>query len=81
MGDGRAERRLARGADRIGMDKLIVQRRAGEGVDLILGDRVPIAGGTFDADRPFQHGQGVFGSGWHVEDQGSVTRWLVTRGS
>src|SRR6202043_3446725 len=63
MGDRLAARHLALGALDIDMDPLMVAGRVGEFVDLLLGDRVPVAdpdplafvglqvGGAFD----FQH--------------------------
>ncbi len=52
MRDGRAERRLGAGALGIDMYPLMVAGRVREGVDAVLRDHEPVAGGDLAADQP-----------------------------
>lgn len=60
MGDGGAEGAL-RSLDRIDVDPLEVACALGEGVDLLLGDRVPAGVAEVLADRGLEFGDAVEG--------------------
>ncbi len=66
MGDGHLVGRDLRGLHRIDVDELMVQRRVGELVDLLLGDLVPLANTVIGSDALLEDLEGSLGLARHM---------------